>query len=86
MKFTCDKCGLCCSHLKDFGPPYENLDRGDGVCKNFNEETKLCNIYEQRPILCRVEDGYKQFFSHIPYEEYVEKNLLGCQALKDKYL
>lgn len=25
-----------------------------GVCEHFDEETKLCKIYENRPELCRV--------------------------------
>ena len=42
--FTCDKCGLYCSHLHLFGDAYKFLDRGDDICKYFNVETKLCTI------------------------------------------
>jgi Fe-S-cluster containining protein len=32
------------------------LDRGDGTCKNFDDATLLCRIYDTRPFLCRVKE------------------------------
>ena len=45
--FNCNKCGLCCQNLNEY---YLDLDRGDGVCRYFNEKTRLCDIYEKRPM------------------------------------
>lgn len=85
MKFQCDKCGACCRLLNLFGPAYSSLDRGDGVCKYLDLDTNLCKIYETRPIICNVEQGYKEFFSSIPYEEYINKTMDGCKKLKFIY-
>lgn len=42
--FKCDKCGLCCENLK-MSSLYKELDRGDGICKNYDVNTKLCNLF-----------------------------------------
>lgn len=82
--FKCDKCGLCCRSLK-LNPMYMELDRGDGVCKYL--EGNLCSIYEQRPLICRVDDAYEVFFkSKMTKEEYYEINYKSCNILKNKEL
>ena len=85
MKFVCDKCGLCCSHLKDFGDAYASLDRGDGVCINFDSKTNTCTIYQDRPLICRVEEGYKAFFTGVSYKTYIKQTIRGCEILKKFY-
>ncbi|NLM01602.1 MAG: YkgJ family cysteine cluster protein [Treponema sp.] len=81
--FECDKCGLCCSHIGD-NELYKNLDRGDGVCKFLKDN--LCSIYEHRPLLCRVDESWKNIFSsEISLESFYELNYQGCKALKNKY-
>lgn len=80
--FKCDKCGLCCKSLKMMGELYSDLDDGSGCCKFFNQENNLCSIYENRPLKCRVEEGYKVYFSHIPYETYLKQTQEGCKKLK----
>ena len=69
-KFVCTCCGACCMQLPLFGPMYQDLDRGDGVCKYFDVSTKLCTIYKERPLKCRVEEGYDVYFKDIPYTDY----------------
>ena len=67
--FPCTGCGLCCQiqgAIKKLGPLSgvskeqaelaESLDRGDGTCKNYDEETRKCRIYNDRPFLCRVRE------------------------------
>lgn len=81
-KFFCNKCGACCQQLKLFGKLYQYLDDGNGVCKYYNTEKNECNIYEKRPLICRVEEGYHAFFSHVPYDEYIEKSMESCKNLK----
>lgn len=80
--FYCDKCGLCCSHLELFGEPYEELNRGDGICIYFDEQNRLCKIYNNRPDICNVEKGYLKFFSYMDRQEYIRKSIEGCKKLK----
>jgi Uncharacterised protein family (UPF0153). len=61
---------------------YLDLDRGDGTCKYL--EGNLCSIYEERPLLCRVDDCYELFFKDsISVEEYYKLNMDVCKKLKD---
>lgn len=63
----------------------QDYDRGDGVCIHLNEETNLCDIYENRPIICRVDECYDRFFSHMSREEFDHLNTLACLELKQLY-
>lgn len=80
--FECDRCGACCRHLKLFGQAYASLDRGDGICRHLDPENNLCRIYENRPLICNVREGYKVFFSDMPYDEYIAMTVQGCEKLK----
>lgn len=78
--FNCDKCGACCRNL-DKSQLYKDLDRGDGVCRYLQEN--LCMIYNERPILCRVDECYNYFFKDImSLEEYYQLNYEACKNLK----
>lgn len=53
--FTCRKCGKCCTKFRLFpeGSKWRNeLDRGDGTCRYFDENSRLCSIYASRPLIC----------------------------------
>lgn len=78
--FVCDKCGECCRHL-NLSPLYEQLDRGDGVCRYLLGN--LCSIYETRPLLCRIDESYQTFFQDkISKEEYYSLNYKACDKIK----
>lgn len=80
--FKCDCCGLCCMKVA-CSTLYYVLDRGDGVCKYFNCETKLCNIYQNRPIMCNVDKAYELYFKEkMAEDEYYKKNYEACEKLK----
>lgn len=81
--FSCNKCGACCQQLKLFGPLYADLDSGNGVCKYYQAKTHECSIYEKRPLICRVEEGYTLYFSHVPHDEYIEKTMEACKKLQE---
>lgn len=82
--FKCNKCGLCCTQLSG-SSIYSELDRGDGVCKFFDEETRLCTIYQSRPLLCNVEQTYKEYFKDkLSQEEYYRLNYEACERLKNR--
>lgn len=79
--FPCYACGQCCKNV-DRSNETKFLDRGDGVCRNFNEENMLCNIYEDRPLVCRVEDYYKaNLIDTYEWEDFVQINLEICKIL-----
>ncbi|WP_021168228.1 hypothetical protein SOV_52320 [Sporomusa ovata DSM 2662] len=62
---------------------YKYLNRGDGVCIYFNCATKLCSIYKERPIICRVDDAYEQYFrNEFTLQEYYEENYKACEKFK----
>lgn len=79
--FKCDMCGECCRNL-DKSPLYAALDRGDGVCKYLTGNK--CSIYDDRPLLCRVDEGYEAFFKDIiSLDEYYRLNYESCDILKN---
>lgn len=81
--FVCDKCGLCCMNLGR-SSIYAGLDRGDGICRYFDEEFKLCTIYESRPLLCNVDETYKHFFrKEMTKEDYYNLNYESCKIIKN---
>lgn len=80
--FKCDMCGLCCQNLK-LSEIYSSLDRGDGVCKNYDEITHRCLIYNHRPIMCNIEKYYQKYlFGAMSKDEYLALNYDFCMKLK----
>lgn len=84
MKFPCAKCGLCCKHV-DRSSHTEWLNRGDGVCRHLNRETSLCEIYEDRPNICRIDSSYKYFSKQISWFSYHKANADACNALQAEH-
>lgn len=79
--FPCNACGKCCRRVRQ-STETAWLDRGDGVCRNFDESGKQCLIYADRPLVCRVEEYYVQHLStQFTWEEFVKINLDICAAL-----
>ena len=82
--FICDCCGLCCMNISK-SEIYSDLDRGDGVCKYFEEETKLCSIYSERPLKCNIDKMYEVYFKGtISKSEYYKLNYNACKKLKEE--
>lgn len=80
--FKCDCCGLCCMNVGT-SELYSDLDRGDGVCRYFEDSTKLCSIYKNRPDRCNVDRMYELHFSKgMSKDEYYELNYQACSDLK----
>ncbi len=79
--FECDCCGCCCKNL-DKSELYADLDRGDGTCIYL--AGNLCSIYDERPLLCRVDECYERYFCEfMEYEEYYRLNKEECKNLKN---
>lgn len=80
--FKCDKCGECCRNL-DKSPIYNELHDGDGVCRFLKGNE--CSIYNERPIICRVDEGYDAFFEdEMSYDEYLRVTYECCKILRQK--
>lgn len=82
--FPCTACGHCCRNVH-LSEKTAFLDRGDGVCRHLNTDTHLCSIYEDRPLVCRVEDYYKTHLTEqYTWDEFVRLNLQICHKLQTK--
>lgn len=80
--FNCDQCGLCCKKV-GITEQYKHLDRGDGVCLHFDTSTNLCGIYEDRPVICRVDESYDLVYrDKMSLQEFYYLNYKACDALK----
>jgi Fe-S-cluster containining protein len=80
--FKCDCCGLCCMNLK-MSELYSDLDRGDGICRYFDNIPKLCSVYNDRPDKCNVDKMYEKFYKDkMTIEEYYELNYVVCNNFK----
>lgn len=64
----------------------EKLNRGDGVCRYFDEMTLLCKIYSERPIFCNVDKFYEEYLLlQCSRDEFYLVNYELCKILKEKY-
>ena len=81
--FNCDKCGKCCKNL-DKSNQYNDLDRGDGICKYFDLDTNLCCIYDTRPLKCRVVESYILYQDLISFDVYIKMNEDACKKIKEE--
>lgn len=83
LPFPCTACGQCCKNVH-LSEQTNYLNRGDGTCRHFDDENLLCNIYEQRPLICRIEEYHEKYLSHLyDWDGFVKMNLEVCEHLKD---
>lgn len=67
--FECEKCGLCCKKIN---------------CMHLTENN-LCAIYDTRPLVCNVDEGYKVFFAKVmSRKEYDIMNQKVCKTLQQE--
>jgi Fe-S-cluster containining protein len=85
-----NNCGACC-HLDPSDRPdletylspaelelYLSMVGKDGWCINFNHQTRQCNIYERRPLFCRVKpDLFKQMYG-VSKQEFNDFAIACC--------
>lgn len=82
--FPCTACGECCRRVAQ-SEQTAFLDRGDGICRYFDEPSKLCTIYDTRPLVCRVEDYYVAHLSEvIDWQDFVQINIALCQKWQNQ--
>ncbi|MES1954166.1 hypothetical protein SAHY_06278 [Salinisphaera hydrothermalis EPR70] len=81
MTFPCTRCGLCCHKLGNSDALAE-LDRGDGVCIYY-EPSIGCTVYDERPLVCRIDEGYDAFASDLmSLQRYYRHNAEVCNQLQ----
>jgi len=99
-KWACiESCGACCK-LELSGRPhtlsvfdndedktlYMSMIGVDGWCINFNQDKKICMVYEQRPWFCRVEPDTFQDLYGTEADEMDEFCINCCQEnIEDEY-
>ena len=65
---------------------YRHLDRGDGVCRFYADETHKCSIYATRPLLCNVDAYYDKYVrGKMSRNEFYELNYDRCRKLKESH-
>lgn len=80
--FPCIACGQCCRNVH-LSPLTNYLSRGDGVCQYLDEDSNLCSIYEERPLVCKVEEYYQNYLVHkVSWKAFVELNIEHCINLQ----
>ena len=102
MDFKCTSCGACCrmanlhnvANKKHWGIELTDIGR----CVHLSEDNK-CKIYENRPLICNVDEVYDRVeeikdIEPLIYEEikkmknkkeYYKIIYLGCNHLIDSY-
>jgi Fe-S-cluster containining protein len=74
-------CGACCKSIR-LSTQTVWLDRGDGVCRYFDNQQNTCSIYENRPEICNVKTMYdKHYKNNFSWSEFVAINQKSCDAL-----
>ncbi|WP_083922961.1 YkgJ family cysteine cluster protein [Neomegalonema perideroedes] len=80
--FPCDQCGECCKRAGLIAET-RSLDRGDGVCRHFDDQSRQCMIYHERPEVCRVDLQYmRKYRALMSWESFVDLNMQACDELK----
>lgn len=81
MPINCNNCNApCCRHV------IKGLDRGDGTCKYFDEESCKCSIYSTRFHICNTDWMYENVYKEImSRSEYDQLNEDACNAIKANY-
>lgn len=82
--FPCSGCGACCKSIL-LSPKTAWLDRGDGVCKHFDDNGRVCTIYENRPDVCNVRKMYEKLYvNYYSWSDFVGVNKKACENLLDE--
>ena len=92
--FPCSGCGACCRKIDravknakeldidvDLSFPYKWDEKG--VCEML--EDNKCKIYEDRPLLCRIDDLQKLLEDRIGKEEFYRLTAQACNSLIDEF-
>lgn len=83
MSFPCLSCGLCCQNIsKEILP---ELYTGSSTCQHFNKKSLECNIYNERPLICRIDDSWKKSYSNqMSKKDFYLINMSACIEMSKK--
>jgi Fe-S-cluster containining protein len=76
-------CGNCCRYLHKVSFLSE-YNTGNGICKHL--ANNLCNIYDERPLICNVEKMYTAYFNaKMTEKQFILTNLLSCKEIAAQF-
>ena len=81
MSFPCTTCGACCKHISNIAE-LKDFDLGNGICKELDLKSNKCKIYENRPLICRIDEMYKAFSKVWSKKEFYSYNAKACNELQ----
>jgi len=59
------------------------LNNGSGTCKYFDSDSRLCRIYDSRPIICNNKKFYDQNLKNVmTRENFDEILILSCESIR----
>lgn len=80
--FNCDNCNAYCCRMpavREYGLP----TLPDGTCAYLVDNK--CSIYASRPLVCRIDDGWRAYFSEqMTLDEWREWNREWCSKLAER--
>jgi Fe-S-cluster containining protein len=93
MGFNCSGCGKCCQNLflteevsSQFSKTVQKLISEfpykihNGTCEKLVDNK--CSVYENRPVICKVDEGYKYFKEEMTLDEWHSRNYSICKTLQ----
>jgi Fe-S-cluster containining protein len=67
-----------------FVPALFGYDRGNGECRYL--KNNLCTIYDERPLICNIEEMYTSYFKTIiGKNDFYLENLKACLELTKRF-
>lgn len=81
MSFPCTVCGACCRHISNI-VQLKDFDLGNGICKELDLKSNKCKIYENRPLICRIDKMYDAFSKVWSKKEFYSYNARACNELQ----
>ena len=82
--FPCTICGECCKHVS-LAKETQWLDRGDGACLYLDIKANRCIIYNERPLVCRVDGMFdSQYKETMTRTEFYTLNAECCNIMQNK--
>ena len=79
LPFPCDECGECCRHIDQVSALHD-FDDGRGCCIHLRDNR--CDIYASRPLVCRGEYIYRQYYPGASVPEFYNEMIAICATLK----
>lgn len=70
------------SPVKDIIDQFPYVALPDGGCEKYDREAKKCTVYEDRPLMCRVDEMYKRWPEKMSRKEYYRKTEEVCKILQ----